>query len=66
MSDNEGAKFWLSVLTELKNRGVKDVFVACVDTLPKGGHKWFDRLSRSDCHSVSKNSGSTLYRTHDA
>ena len=33
MSDNEGAKFWLSVLTELKNRGVKDVFVACVDGL---------------------------------
>lgn len=33
LSDNEGAKFWLSVLTELKNRGVKDVFVACVDGL---------------------------------
>ena len=33
MSENEGAKFWLSVLTELKNRGVKDVFIACVDGL---------------------------------
>lgn len=33
MSENEGAKFWLSALTELKNRGVKDVFVACVDGL---------------------------------
>ena len=33
MSENEGAKFWLSVLTELKNRGVRDVFVACVDGL---------------------------------
>jgi putative transposase len=33
MSENEGAKFWLSVLTELKNRGVKDVFVACIDGL---------------------------------
>jgi len=30
---NEGAKFWLQVLTELKNRGVKDVFIACVDGL---------------------------------
>lgn len=29
----EGAKFWLGVLTELKNRGVKDVFVFCVDGL---------------------------------
>jgi len=33
MSENEGAKFWLSVLTELKNRGVNDVFIACVDGL---------------------------------
>lgn len=29
----EGAKFWLQVLTELKNRGVRDVFIACVDGL---------------------------------
>lgn len=29
----EGAKFWLQVLTELKNRGVRDVFVVCVDGL---------------------------------
>lgn len=33
VSQNEGAKFWLSVLTELKNRGVEDVFIACVDGL---------------------------------
>jgi putative transposase len=32
-SNNEGAKFWLSVLTEVKNRGVKDVLIACVDGL---------------------------------
>jgi putative transposase len=32
-SANEGAKFWLSVLTELKNRGVEDIFIACVDGL---------------------------------
>ncbi|MBT4139036.1 MAG: IS256 family transposase [Candidatus Latescibacteria bacterium] len=30
---NEGAKFWLSVLTELQNRGLKDIFIACVDGL---------------------------------
>ena len=29
----EGAKFWLQVLTELKNRGVADMFIACVDGL---------------------------------
>jgi transposase-like protein len=33
ISENEGAKFWLSVLTELKNRGMQDVLVACVDGL---------------------------------
>jgi len=33
IQENEGAKFWLSVLTELKTRGVKDIFIACVDGL---------------------------------
>lgn len=33
ISENEGAKFWLNVLTELQNRGVQDVFLACVDGL---------------------------------
>lgn len=33
ISENEGSKFWLSVLTELQNRGVNDIFIACVDGL---------------------------------
>ena len=33
MADSEGAKFWLNVLTELKNRGMRDVLIACVDGL---------------------------------
>jgi putative transposase len=33
IAQSEGAKFWLSVLTELQNRGVKDIFIACVDGL---------------------------------
>jgi putative transposase len=33
ISENEGAKFWLSVLTELQNRGVKDFLICCVDGL---------------------------------
>ena len=32
-SANEGAKFWLTILTEMRNRGVKDIFIACVDGL---------------------------------
>jgi putative transposase len=30
LSENEGAKFWLNVLTELQKRGVKDILIACV------------------------------------
>ncbi len=33
MTKNESAKFWLSVLRELKNRGVEDILIACVDRL---------------------------------
>lgn len=33
LSENEGAKFWLAVLTELQNRGLKDILIACVDGL---------------------------------
>jgi transposase-like protein len=33
LSENEGAKFWLGVLTELQNRGIKDILIACVDGL---------------------------------
>jgi putative transposase len=33
LAANEGAKFWLLVITELKNRGVEDIFIACCDGL---------------------------------
>lgn len=33
LAENEGAKFWLSVLTELKNRDLQDILIACVDGL---------------------------------
>ena len=32
-SANEGARFWLQVLTDLRNRGLQDIFIACVDGL---------------------------------
>ena len=32
-AETEGAKFWLQVITEMKNRGVQDIFIACVDGL---------------------------------
>lgn len=33
LAENEGAKFWLNVLTELKNRSLNDILIACVDGL---------------------------------
>jgi putative transposase len=33
LAQTEGAKFWLGVLTEVQNRGLKDIFIACVDGL---------------------------------
>ena len=33
LSENEGANYWLNVLTELQNRGVEDILIACVDGL---------------------------------
>ncbi len=33
VGEHEGAKFWLNVLTQLKNRGVQDILIACVDGL---------------------------------
>ena len=33
VSENEGANFWLSVLTDLQNRGVLDILIACIDNL---------------------------------
>ena len=33
ISENEGAKFWAGVVTELANRGVKDILIACIDGL---------------------------------
>ena len=33
IAQTEGAKFWLQVVTEIKNRGVQDIFIACVDGL---------------------------------
>ena len=33
LGENEGAKFWLACLTDLRNRGLRDIFVACIDGL---------------------------------
>ena len=52
MAQTEGAKFWLQVVTELKNRGVQDIFVACVDGLkgfPEGIEAVFPKAAVQLC-----------------
>ncbi len=53
LSENEGAKFWLNVLTELQNRGVKDILYSL--------HRWPEGLSRRNQYSASRDSGPALY-----
>ena len=39
LSETEGAKFWLSCLTDLKNRGRNDIFIVCVDGRTHAGKR---------------------------
>lgn len=57
ISKSEEANFWLGVLTDLRNRGVQDILIACVDGL-KG-------FPRCDSKCLSSNYGSALHRTPD-
>jgi len=58
IAQTEGAKFWLQVVTELKNRGVQDIFIACVD-----GLKGFPEAYRDH---LSQDRRTTVYRAYGA
>lgn len=50
LAGNEGAKFWLTVLTELKSRGLQDILIACVDGLkgfPDATNSVYPQISKS-------------------
>src|SRR6202522_2857746 len=55
----EGAKFWLQVLTDLKNRGVADIFIACL-------RGWPDGIPQSDRDGVSAGAGAVVHRSPGA
>ncbi len=59
LAENEGAKFWLSVLTELKNRGLNDILIACVDGL-KGFPDAINRSRPAGAGSVRQRMGQPL------
>ena len=44
VGENESAKYWLSVLNELRNRGVKDILILCADGLTRLAHAAFDTV----------------------
>ena len=55
VSQSEGANFWLSVLTDLQNRGVQDILIACIDK-----SEW---LSTSHQHHIPTNRSAELHRS---
>ena len=52
LNETEGAKFWLSCLTDLKSRGLKDIFITCVDGLtgfPEAIHAAYPQAKVQPC-----------------
>ena len=71
ISENEGAKFWLSVITELKNRGVEDVLIACVDGLkgfPEAIAAVFPKTTVQVCivHTIRNSLGQVAWKDQKA
>jgi transposase-like protein len=69
--ENEGAKFWLHVVTELRNRGVEDIFIACCDGLkgfPDAIESVFPRTVVQTCivHLVRNSLRYVSYKNHKA
>ena len=63
LGENEGAKFWLACLTDLKNRGLSDIFVACIDGLsgfPEAIHAAYPADQRAVVHRASGAGGAAL------
>lgn len=58
LEKTEGAKFWLKVITELNNRGVEDILIACIDGL-KG-------ISRGPRERVPEDDRANMHRAHAA
>jgi transposase-like protein len=69
MTQNESSKFWLQVLTELQNRGLKDIFIACCDGLtgfPDAIEAVFPRTTVQLCivHRVRNSLSYVSYKDH--
>ena len=65
LQESEGANFWLNILTDLRNMGVKDILIACVDGFkgfPEGINSIFPKTEIQLCiiHQIKKNLYLTL------
>jgi putative transposase len=70
-SETEGAKFWLAIITELKNRGLKDIYIACVDGLkgfPEAIESLFPKTQVQLClvHLMRNSLAYVSYKDHKA
>lgn len=66
VGQNESAKFWLSILNGLKNRGVEDILIACVDGLtgfPQAIEAVFPRPRSSSASSIRSGTPRNLFLT---
>lgn len=71
VSENEGSKFWLNVLTELNNRGLKQICIACVDGLtgfPDAIHAIYPKAMVQQCivHAVRRSLDYVSYKDRKA
>jgi transposase-like protein len=66
VGENESAKFWLSIMNGLKNRGVRDILIACVDGLtgfPQAIEAVFQKLKSSSALFTRSVTQPSLYPT---
>ncbi|VEA56351.1 Transposase for insertion sequence element ISRM3 [Salmonella enterica subsp. enterica] len=69
LSESEGANFWLSVLSDLQNRGMEDILVACVDGLtgfPEAVNSIYPQTEVQLCviHQIRNSGLKTLQSVH--
>ena len=57
VGENESARYWLSILNGLKNRGVDDILIACVDGLTG--------FPRGNIRRISENRSTAMYYPSD-
>lgn len=61
IGENESAKFWLSVINDMKNRGVQDILIACVDELTGFPNAVFSKDKAAALHYTPNSKHHSIY-----